>query len=110
MPHYEIERRIAASADDIWRVLTDPTQLQDGTFSILEIKGHIADGETIRLRSEADPKRTFAINVSQVEPGRRMVWSNGLPLGLFLGSRKFELTPEGDVTCLLYTSPSPRDA
>ena len=96
MPHFETTRRIAASPEVIWPILTDAARLQDGTFSILKIEGEIAEGQVIKLWSEADPSRAFAIRVSDVAPPGRMVWSNGLPMGLFRGTRVFEVTPEGE--------------
>jgi hypothetical protein len=33
------------------------------------------------------------VKVTEFEPGRRMVWSGGMPLGLFLGVRTYLLTP-----------------
>ena len=96
MPHYETTRRIAASPQVIWSILTDTDRLQDGSFSILKIEGEIAEGETIILWSEADPKRAFPIRVNDVDAPRRMVWSNGMPFGLFKGTRVFEVAPDGD--------------
>ena len=98
MPHYETTRTIAATPEEIWPILTDAARLQDGSFSILKIEGQIKDGETIRLWSEADPNRAFPILVSDVAPPNRMVWSNGMPFGLFKGARVFSLTPEGGST------------
>jgi hypothetical protein len=39
-----------------------------------------------------------AVTVTQFEPGRSMVWSGGMPLGLFKGVRTFTLAPEGSGT------------
>ena len=93
MPHYETKRVIRATPDRIWPILTDPGRLADGSFSILELSGRIAEGETIRLKSSVDPKRVFAIKVEDVVPRERMTWWNGLPFGLFRGTRRFRLTP-----------------
>jgi hypothetical protein len=38
------------------------------------------------------------VKVTEFVPGRRMVWSGGMPLGLFKGARAFELQPQGDGT------------
>ena len=40
----------------------------------------------------------FALRVSEFSPPRRMVWSGGMPLGLFTGVRTFTLTPSGEAT------------
>jgi len=92
MRYHEIERVIRATPGEIWAVLTDAQRLADGSFSILKIEGEIVEGRTIKLWSEVDPKRAFPIQVSKCVPEREMVWQNGLPLGLFQGVRRFELT------------------
>ena len=91
MPHYDVTRDIDAPPDRVWSILTDATRLADGSFSILNIDGRIAEGETIKLWSEVDPKRAFAIKVSTLDPGRLMVWESGMPFGLFRGARRFEV-------------------
>ena len=98
MPHYEIKRIINAPVSKIWPILTDAKTLADGSFSIIKIEGEIAEGQTIKLWSEADPKRSFAIHVRDVIENKSMRWENGLPLGLFLGARKFVLTEVGGGT------------
>ena len=35
------------------------------------------------------------MKVTVFEPGRRMVWSGGMPLGLFKGVRTYDLTSAG---------------
>lgn len=98
MPHYAVSRHIAAPPSTIWPILTNARQLADGSFSILRIDGEIAAGKTIKLWSEVDPKRSFAIKVSDVQAEAGMTWSNGLPLGLFRGARRFSLKPAGQGT------------
>jgi len=38
------------------------------------------------------------VKVTDFEPGRRMVWSGGMPLGLFKGVRTYTLDPVGTAT------------
>jgi hypothetical protein len=89
---------INASPLRIWQVLSDAATLASGPFGILRIDGVILPGSKLKLWSEAAPKRAFALTVSGFEPGRRMVWTGGMPLGLFTGTRTFTLTPQGDRT------------
>ena len=62
------------------------------------VEGRIAPGEKIKVVSEANPGRAFPVKVTGFEPGRSMVWSGGMPLGLFKGVRTFTLTPENGAT------------
>jgi hypothetical protein len=60
------------------------------------VEGTIAPGATITVPSKAAPGRAFAVKVTEFVPGHRMVWSGGMPLGLFNGVRTFALVPERD--------------
>jgi hypothetical protein len=60
------------------------------------VEGAVALGATITVRSKAAPGRAFPVKVTEFAPGQRMVWSGGMPLGLFKGVRTFTLTPEGN--------------
>jgi hypothetical protein len=62
------------------------------------VDGRIAPGEKITVRSQANPGRAFPVKVTEFEPGRRMTWSGGMPLGLFKGVRTFTLAPGTDGT------------
>ena len=36
------------------------------------------------------------MTVTEFQPGRKMTWTGGMPLGLFKGVRDFVLEPKGD--------------
>lgn len=90
---YAVERTIDAGADRIWALLADAPRYPGWNRSVVSLRGRIANGERIELVSTVNPKRTFKLHVSDVEPARRMVWQSGLPFGLFSGVRTFTLTP-----------------
>lgn len=96
--HHEVTRSISASPEAIWAIITDPGRLAAGGLGIARIEGAIAPGASIKLWSEAAPKRAFPLRVSVFERPHRMVWEGGLPLGLFRGIRTFTLTPLGRET------------
>ncbi|MEJ6392861.1 SRPBCC family protein [Gymnodinialimonas sp. 2305UL16-5] len=93
MRFYEATRMIAARPDQIWPILIDAAKLQDGGFGIAKIDGQIAEGAKIKVWSEVDPSRAFTIRVTKLEAPHEMIWSSGMPLGLFRGTRRFRLTP-----------------
>lgn len=88
---YSAQRSIHASPERIWSLLTDPARYTSWNPAVVSLQGQIAPGETIKLVSAVNPKRTFSLNVTELEPERRMVWSDGMPLGLFKGVRTFSL-------------------
>lgn len=98
MTSYSVKRSIEAGPDVIWGLLTDASAYPDWNPAVLGIEGSIADGERIKLTSIVNPDREFKLNVSDVNAPRSMVWSDGMPLGLFKGARTFSLTPQDDGT------------
>lgn len=98
MKHFEVRRLIAASPEHIWARLTDGNALVSGGLGVTRLEGSIAPGARLKVWSEANPGRAFAVRVTEFTPPRRMVWSGGLPLGLFSGERAFSLTPTEDGT------------
>jgi hypothetical protein len=96
MRFYESSAEIAAQPAAVWSVLTDASGYADWDSGVVRVEGRIAPGEKIRIVSELDPNRAHPVKVTEFEPGRRMSWTGGMPLGLFKGVRRFELTPDGD--------------
>ena len=95
MKSYGTSRKIEAPVDRVWAVLTDASRYPEWDPGIERIEGQIALGETIRVFSKVSPGRAFPVNVTDLVPPTRMVWTGGMPLGLFKGVRTFELRGEG---------------
>jgi hypothetical protein len=93
MTTYAVRRLIDAEPPTIWGLLTDAASYPSWNPSVLGIEGTIAAGEQIELTSVLNPKRTFKLEVTEFVPPRRMVWSDGMPLGLFRGVRTYSITP-----------------
>jgi hypothetical protein len=95
MRSYESSATIDASPDAIWAILTDAPAYAAWDSGVERVEGTIAPGETIKVRSQANPGRAFPVKVTDYRPGERMTWTGGMPLGLFKGVRTFTLTPDG---------------
>jgi hypothetical protein len=95
---YDAGAAIRASTDAIWAILTDARGYSDWDSGVERVGGTIAPGERITVVSKANPGRAFPVTVTEFEPGRRMVWSGGMPKGLFKGVRTFTLSTRGDGT------------
>ena len=91
MRHYESTAQIDASPEAVWAVLTDAAGYADWDSGVVRVDGRIAPQEKITVVSEANPKRSFPVKVTEFAPGERMAWSGGMPLGLFKGVRTFTL-------------------
>lgn len=96
MRHYEANSTINASPDEVWAVLADAPSYPEWDSGVERVEGEIAPGKRIKVYSKVNPGRAFPVTVAELEPGRRMTWRGGMPLGLFRGVRTFTLTPEGE--------------
>ena len=89
---FHVGRRIAASPERVWSLLTDASSYPDWNPSIANIEGDMSMGSKVRLVSKVNPKRTFTLTATVGEPPNAMVWSDGMPFGLFTGERTFRLS------------------
>lgn len=87
---------IYASPETIWGILTDGEAYTTWDPGMVSLKGQIAPGNPLEIRTRVAPDQVFKPTVSEFEPNRRMVWSSGMPLGLFKGERTFTLEPLGE--------------
>ena len=85
---------IHAAPEKIWAILTDAARYPDWNQTVTKVDGQIAPGSRIALHVTLSP-RAFPVTVTVFEAPRRMVWRGGMPLGLFVGERVFELAPQG---------------
>ena len=87
--------RIDAKAEKIWALLTNGAEYPRWNSTVTSIAGQIALGQKIQLRVPIAPKRVFELKVSELDPGKRMVWRDGAP-PMFKGVRTFTLSPLGN--------------
>lgn len=83
---------IRAEAAIVWAFLTNASDYPRWNSTVTSIEGTIAGGETIRLKSTLDAKRTFKLKVKEWVPQSRLVWGDGQ------GNRVYTITPAGDGT------------
>lgn len=93
---YMVSRIIGATPEVIWDLLTEASVYPDWNPAVHGIEDEIREGETIKLTSSVNPERQFSLKVSEVEPPHHMVWWDGMPLGLFRGTRRFDVARRGD--------------
>lgn len=94
---YRVSRVIDAPASVVWGLLTDAASYAQWNDAVVSLHRPIAEGETIELVSIASPKRTFKLRVSEMRPPTHMVWTDGMPLGLFKGERTYDIADlDGD--------------
>lgn len=96
MEHFETSATINATPDRVWEVLADTSSWPDWDSGVVRVEGELELGRRIKVVSELNPKRAYAVKVAELEPGRGMTWRGGMPLGLFRGVRTYRLSPDGD--------------
>jgi len=98
MEHYESTALIDADPNAIWAILADAPAYPSWDSGVVSVEGRVEPGAKLKVTSEANPKRAFPVKVTELQPGERMTWTGGMPLGLFKGERTYRLTPEGGAT------------
>lgn len=98
MKFYEADATIDAPPDRIWQILVAVGAYSTWDSGVERVEGQVAPGAKIKVYSEVNPGKAFPVRVSELVPGERMVWSGGMPLGLFKGVRTYSLSPAGDAT------------
>ena len=89
---FQVSTTISANIDAIWQILTDASHYTDWNTTVDKVEGRIAAGEKITFHAKVSPGRAFPVKVTEFVPGEKMVWTGGMPLGLFKGERVFTLT------------------
>jgi len=84
---------INATPETVWRILTDGAGWVSWNTTIEKLEGEITTGAKVKVYAKASPGRAFPVRVSEFVPPQRMVWTGGMPLGLFKGVRTYTLTP-----------------
>jgi hypothetical protein len=88
---FSTRTRIAAPATRVWSILTDLPRWPEWNSTVVSVEGTVALGQKVSVTVTANPKRAFPVTVSVLEAPSRMVWTGGMPLGLFTGTRTFSL-------------------
>ena len=84
---------IQATPEAVWRILTDAGAYPAWNTTVSRVDGRIALGEKVTLHVKVAPGRAFPVKVVTFDAPTRMLWSGGMPLGMFTGQRSYELRP-----------------
>jgi len=95
MKSYDASIQIDAVPETVWAVLTNAGAYPEWDSGVVRVEGEIAAGAKIKVFSAISPKRAFPVTVSTLQENRQMIWSGGMPLGLFTGVRTFTLSADG---------------
>ena len=102
MKIYNASITIHASAEKVWKVLTDASGYPAWDLSMDHIEGKLALGETVKFFTKLSAQ-AFPVKVTAFEPDRKMVLTGGMPMGLFKSERTHTLTPNKDGSITFHT-------
>jgi uncharacterized protein YndB with AHSA1/START domain len=98
MLSYESTSHAAVAPQAVWAVLIDAAAWPSWDSGVDGVDGVIAPGAKITIRSKAAPGRAFPVKVTTFDAPRSLVFTGGMPLGLFRGVRTYTLTPQAGGT------------
>ena len=93
MRFFESAADIAAPPAAVWSVLADGAAWSGWDSGVDRLDGEIGPGQAITIRSKVAPGRAFPVKVTTFDAPRELVFSGGMPLGLFTGTRTYRLVP-----------------
>ena len=91
MKVFAVKTQIRGTPERIWSILTDAAGYTRWNSTVEKVTGTIALGERVTVYPKINPSRAFPVRVVEFDPPRCMVWTGGMPFGLFNGERTFRL-------------------
>jgi hypothetical protein len=95
---FSSEARISATPESVWNILTDLPTWTSWNTTITRTEGTIEAGAKVKVAVTANPGRSFPVTVTILTAPSLMVWTGGMPLGMFVGTRTFTLGREAGTT------------
>jgi hypothetical protein len=92
----ETKTVIRAPREKIWDLLVDLPSWPSWNTTVDKTEGSVALGKKLKVFVKLSPGRAFPVKVSELDKPSKMVWTGGMPLGLFKGVRTYTLTQAGD--------------
>jgi len=102
MKKYSAAITINATPEKIWSILANANGYPVWDLSMDHIEGKLALGETVKFFTKLSAQ-AFPVKVTAFEPGKKMVLTGGLPLGLFKSERTHGLSVNKDGTTSFHT-------
>jgi hypothetical protein len=96
MHFYESQSQITALPAKVWEVLAAAAKWPSWDSGVLEVSGDPVVGKKFSIRAAVDPKRTFALKVTALEPAKQLAVASGN--FIFKGVRTYTLEPNNGGT------------
>lgn len=93
MKVFAVSNVIHAEPAIVWGLLTDGPDWTSWNTTVDKVEGAIVSGGMVKVYPKVTPGRAFPVTVSEFVPHHKMVWTGGMPLGLFRGVRTYLCQP-----------------
>jgi hypothetical protein len=103
MKKFSASAQINATPQKIWDILVNTAVYPKWDPGMVRIEGKLALGEKVKFFTKFSPDQAFAVTVTGFEPGKKMVFTGGLPLGLFKSERTHTLTTDDSGNTTFHT-------
>ena len=91
MKSFSVAVEINAGPERVWTVLTDLHRWTTWNTTVEKVEGTMALGKRITVYATIAKGRGFPVTVAEYAAPSKMTWVGGMPFGLFVGRRTFEL-------------------
>ena len=91
MKSFATRIKIQSPAEKVWKVLTNLPKWAEWNSTVERTIGNVALGAKVTVFVKQNPGRAFPLRITGFDAPRRMIWTGGMPLGLFRGTRVYEL-------------------
>lgn len=89
---FEATAEINATPDVVWAHLSSAQDFANWDPDVTQFEGEIGLNQKFTIHTKVNPDRAFSVTCTEFVPNEKMVWSSGMPLGLFKGRRTFTLS------------------
>ncbi|MEM7797906.1 MAG: SRPBCC domain-containing protein [Chloroflexota bacterium] len=96
MKTYRAQQKINAPPQTVWEILLDGDRYAEWDPGMIRVVGKMALGEKVKFFTKFSPEQAFAVKVTHFEPNRKLVFTGGLPFGLFTSERTHLLNKTGN--------------
>jgi hypothetical protein len=88
---FEASTHVAADASVVWDTLVQIEQWASWDSALDRVEGTLGPNGRITIHVQGQP-RPYKLSVIDWQPGRRLALRGGMPLGLFTGTRTYDLS------------------
>ena len=101
MRSFEAAARIEAAPETVWELLVDVGSWRDWDSGVDRVEGRVSLGEQVTVYATMIRDRPFTATVTELRPREAMRWRGGLPLGLAVIERSYQLDAQEDGATVL---------